>query len=436
MDEVFYDNMNYKFEDFSFFKSSEFWISSKDKSKIKRKDLKTLEQISDLEETTLFGGEEEFKGGLFIEDERLLFFKNGIFYCSGNYSFWNGLKKCDYLLIPYDLDYKDKKNKMRRGDNFNIVWKPRERTIKWGNNKRYFTYIKFLKESSKGFIYKKYFSRKNIYSKFELIIKNKFLHECIQFIKKDKLDFYNNKKNQENVFETRRIEKLKTSINSITSRLDKDNNGTLDLVEEKNEFNLLLKKHQKIVIEKGKEFHENYTHQFIKVGNYIKQKRSNLQLIFDCVKQVKNQKDLEKYVEILENEIHSYNLLLINSFSLIVSLIEDDQITFYDIYEKFDKLNIYNSNWENEISQKLTTLNKGISELNSNMKGLMYEIRVMGDRIVDSIGDLSYITEESTKMLDNRLGEINSSIKTNNLLTLIQTYQTYRINKNTKSLRG
>lgn len=436
MDEVFYDNMNYKFEDFSFFKSSEFWISSEDKSKIKRKDLKTLEQISDLEETTLFGGEEEFKGGLFIEDERLLFFKNGIFYCSGNYSFWNGLKKCDCLLIPYDLDYKDKKNKMRRGDNFNIVWKPRERTIKWGNNKRYFSYIKFLKESSKGFIYKRYISRKNIYSKFELIIKNKFLHECIQFIKKDKLDFYKNKKNQENVFETRRIEKLKTSINSITSRLDKDNNGTLDLVEEKNEFNLLLKKHQKVVIEKGKEFNENYTHQFIKVGNYIKQKRSNLQLIFDCVKQVKNQKDLEKYVEILENEIHSYNLLLINSFSLIVSLIEDDQITFYDIYEKFDKLNIYNSNWENEISQKLTTLNKGISELNSNMKGLMYEIRVMGDRIVDSIGDLSYITEESTKMLDNRLGEINSSIKTNNLLTLIQTYQTYRINKNTKSLRG
>ena len=60
----------------------------------------------------------------------------------------------------------------------------------------------------------------------------------------------------------------------------------------------------------------------------------------------------------------------------------------------------------------------------------------LGDRIVSSIEDLSYITKESTKMLDNRLGEIDSSIKTNNLLTLIQTYQTYKINKNTKSLRG
>ncbi len=230
--------------------------------------------------------------------------------------------------------------------------------------------------------------------------------------------------------------KLEESKFSVLLKLDKDNNGKIDIIEDKNEFNLLLKKHQKVVIEKGKEFNQNYTHQFIKVGNYIKQKRSNLQLIFDCIKQVQNQKDLDEYVEILESEIHSYNLLLINSLNLIVSLIEDDQITFYDIYEKFDKLNIFNSNWENDMSDKLTNLNKGISELNSNIKGLMFEIRDMGDRIVSSIDDLSYITEESTRMLDNRLEEIDSSIKTNNLLTLINTYQNYKINKNTKSLRG
>ena len=144
-------------------------------------------------------------------------------------------------------------------------------------------------------------------------------------------------------------------------------------------------------------------------------------------------RELNEFVKILEGEIHSYNLLLINSLNLIVSLIDDDQITFYDIYEKFDKLNIYNSNWENEISQKLTKLNKGISELNSNIKGLMYEIRDMGDRIVNSIEDLSYITEESTKILDNRLGEIDSSIKTNNLLTLINTYQNYKTNRKLNS---
>ena len=60
----------------------------------------------------------------------------------------------------------------------------------------------------------------------------------------------------------------------------------------------------------------------------------------------------------------------------------------------------------------------------------------MGNKIVKSIEDLTFITSESIRMLDNRLGEIDSSIKTNNLLTLINTYQTYKINKNTKGLRG
>ena len=215
----------------------------------------------------------------------------------------------------------------------------------------------------------------------------------------------------------------------MIAKLDKDNNGIIDIIEDKNEFIQLLKKHQKLVIEKGKEFNQNYTHQFIKVGNYIKQKKSNLQLIFNLIIKVEEEKDFNEYKEILEYEIHSYNLLLIKSLSMIVSLIDDDQLTFYDIYEKFDTLNIFNSNWENEVSQKLTNIN-------TDIKYLMYEIRDIGNKITSSINDLSYFTESSIRMLDNRLSEIDSSIQTNNLLTLINTYQTYKVNKNTKSLRG
>lgn len=223
--------------------------------------------------------------------------------------------------------------------------------------------------------------------------------------------------------------KLKENKISILNKLDKDNNGLIDIIEDNNEFSQLLKKHQKVIIEKEKEFSKNYIQQLIKVGNYLKDKRSNLQLIFNCIKNVQNQNELNEYVDILENEKYSYNLLLLNSLNLLVTLIEDDRNTFYDIYEKFDKLNIFNSNWENEISQKLTTLN-------SNIKGLMYEIRDMGDRIVNSIDNLSYITEESNRQLENQLSEIDSTMKVGNLISTINTYQNYKINKNTKSLRG
>jgi hypothetical protein len=260
----------------------------------------------------------------------------------------------------------------------------------------------------------------------------RFFDKEIQFIFEDCISIA---RQQYIEWENRIIEKInKSESNLIKSKLDiisqfdKDNNGIIDIIEDKNEFNQLFKRHQNIVIEKGKEFNQNYTHQFIKVGNYLKEKRSNLQLIFEHIKNVQNEEEFNEYASILENDIHLYNLLLINSLSLLVSLIEDDQITFYDIYERFDKLNIFNSNWENEVSNKLT-------DVNFNLQKIMFEIRDMGNKIVKSIEDLTFITSESIRILDRRLGEIDSSIKTNNLLTLINTYQTYKVNKNTKGLR-
>jgi hypothetical protein len=66
----------------------------------------------------------------------------------------------------------------------------------------------------------------------------------------------------------------------------------------------------------------------------------------------------------------------------------------------------------------------------------MFEIREMSISINESISDLSYVTEKTGLSLEKRLSEVNSSIQTNNLLTLINTYQTYKVNKNTRSLRG
>ena len=59
---------------------------------------------------------------------------------------------------------------------------------------------------------------------------------------------------------------------------------------------------------------------------------------------------------------------------------------------------------------------------------------------VNEISNLSYVTQESFKELNQsvtkELSSIDSSIKFNNLLTGIQTYQMYKVNKNTKSLRA
>jgi len=228
---------------------------------------------------------------------------------------------------------------------------------------------------------------------------------------------------QQRLQEKQRLKNLQVSQTNVLSDLDKDGNGEVDVVEG-NDFNTLLKKHQKSIVEVDR----NYVQQFVKVSSYLKTKKGNIQSIFNSIKDTPNQEVLNEYIEILKDEIHNYNLVLFNSLNMIVSLVEDDMITFYEIYEMFDTLNMFDSKHEKDVSQRLTNIGDGL-------ESLMYEIRDMGNQISNSIGELSYVTEESNRQLTEQLKEIDSSVQTNNLLTGIQTYQMYKINKNTKGLR-
>ena len=224
--------------------------------------------------------------------------------------------------------------------------------------------------------------------------------------------------------EDKRLKELNVSQTNVLSELDKDGNGEVDVVEG-NDFNLLLKKHQKSIVEVDR----NYVQQFVKVSSYLKTKKGNIQSIFNSIKDTPNQEILNEYVEILKDEIHTYNLILFNSLNMIVSLVEDDMITFYEIHEMFDTLNMFDSKHEKDVSQKLTNIGDGL-------ESLMYEIRDMGNKISNSIQELSYVTEESNRQLTNQLSEIDSTMKVGNLINTINTYQNYKNNKNTKSLRG
>jgi methyl-accepting chemotaxis protein len=217
--------------------------------------------------------------------------------------------------------------------------------------------------------------------------------------------------------EETRLKKLQVSQTNVLNELDKDGNGEIDVVEG-NDFNLLLKKHQKSIVE----IDRNYVQQFVKISSYLKTKKDNIQSIFNSIKDTPNQKVLNEYVEILKDEIHSYNLILLNSLNMIVSLVEDDMITFYEIHEKFDNLNMFDSKHEKDISQKLENIGDGL-------KTLMYEIREVGEQISYSIQDLTYATEELNNQLTNQLSEIDSTLKVGNLINTINTYQNYKNNR-------
>lgn len=227
-------------------------------------------------------------------------------------------------------------------------------------------------------------------------------------------------------------EQLKESKNTIIQKLDTDNNGEIDLID--NDFPKLLSKYQKQIIGIDK----NYIHQFVKVSNYIGTKKNNIQQIFQSIEKVNSKSDLERRINLIKNQIHTYELLIFHSLNMIEALVSEDLITFYEIYEKFDKIGIYNSNWENEVSNNLKTIGSNLSSLGNKLDALLSSIEKMEQNIVSEIGYMNYSTQESFGELNNSLSSslksINSSIDVNNLFTAINTYQLYKINKQTKSL--
>jgi hypothetical protein len=221
------------------------------------------------------------------------------------------------------------------------------------------------------------------------------------------------------------IEKIKNKITNEIKLLDKDNNGIIDVIEGNDDFMFLFKKHQKKIIEVDKK----YIQHFVKLSNYLKTKRENIQNIFKILKKSSDLTDMENLLGFLKNQIHTNDLLLFHSFNMITSVVEDDLITFYEIYESFDKLNMFNSNWENEVSEELMNIGEGL-------KDLIYSIESMERNIVGELKHLSYVTQEGfsnlSQSVTRELQSINSTLKFNNLLTGISTYQVYKINKQTK----
>lgn len=204
-----------------------------------------------------------------------------------------------------------------------------------------------------------------------------------------------------------------------------DSSNKLILVE--NGFDKLVRKNQI----KISEIDKNYIHKFVKLSSYLNKKKENIETFYNSIDR-NNLQEIQLRITLLNELNQTYEMLMFHSINMIGSLMGDDLVSFYEIYEVFDKLGVFNSNWENEISGQL-------SQIGNSILDLVDSIHEMENNIVGELNNLTYVTQSSFDDLNNsvtnQLREVESSINTNNLLSGIQAYQLYKINKNTKGLR-
>lgn len=112
-------------------------------------------------------------------------------------------------------------------------------------------------------------------------------------------------------------------------------------------------------------------------------------------------------------------ITLRNEFLLAIVNNDSKRIKFLKI--RLDELglllNFYESNSLKKLDTLITVVSKGFNEIKE----------IIGD-VIDKLSKLEDINQNLT--------QLNESVKFGNLLNIIQTYQVYKINKNTKSLLG
>ena len=220
--------------------------------------------------------------------------------------------------------------------------------------------------------------------------------------------------------ETKKRQILQSSKSRVLLDLDRNGDGKVDLIE--NAIDKLLNENQRAILLIGK----NYIHRFVKVSNFVKAKGQNVQTIFQSIQSSNSQGELNERVKLLKNQIHFYELLVFHSINMIGALLLEDLITFYEIYELFDKFSIFNSTWENEVSERLQNIGDKLDDI-------MFSIDDMERNIIEGLNSLSYVTRESFVSLNlsvtDQLKQVKSSINTGNLISTIQSYQLYKINK-------
>ena len=137
-------------------------------------------------------------------------------------------------------------------------------------------------------------------------------------------------------------------------------------------------------------------------------------------------------------------------------LVSNKMGLFMKVYIELEGLGIFNTFFEENVMNNLNMMNKQLEHLNLTLKEVsdgmsktnnylkllnnnMYDLKLSLDETNLNLMDISSSIQDGNSLLregNEFLDGINSGVGLNNILTGIQTYQMYKINKNTKSLRG
>ncbi len=222
--------------------------------------------------------------------------------------------------------------------------------------------------------------------------------------------------------------------------------------------NLILKNQEKISAVDRK-----YILEFLKLQKYLTNQKDLIYKSIEILKLQEGVSSIDTWIDVIKNQIGTYNVVYLNSVTMIVCLCENELVIFYEFYETFDGLGIFKTNYEKEVLESLSSIGTNINNLNKNMVHKLMLIEHQLKNISQGINELNSTMQQNIQAINNledsiassfksletsignnfnqlsqnisgHLSKIESGIAYNNLISTVSAYQLYKINKQTKPL--
>ena len=219
--------------------------------------------------------------------------------------------------------------------------------------------------------------------------------------------------------------------NSLNEHLNKCNSLSNSLIE----FRLYVHNNQEIIQATNISIIKN----LVQIQSFLKTKIELINILDKELKKIDfnemesnsdefyfSRDEIILMVDQLKHEYASFEVSLFSALAMVKAIINKDALTYFEIYDVFEKNNTFISTWEMGISNLFEDLKDTIV---SGFLKIENGIRNLDKNLTTSLANLSYINEDYIKYFGEEIGtelkEIKSAIRFNNLIQVIDLYRNY-----------
>ena len=178
--------------------------------------------------------------------------------------------------------------------------------------------------------------------------------------------------------------------------LDKDDNQKLDLVESTH-IDQLIENNQVKIREIEKSENKSYIPDLVKINLFLNDYQKGIIIEFDKIQSEIENVDYKNNLDIFKRDLNFYKVLITNLILMIRNLINDNLVGYYKTHDMFDKLSIFESNYEKKLISELI----GVKNITKQLIDVTLESR---DQITSELINLNV----SMDIMSDELRDLNS----------------------------